>query len=115
MLFRSSRTDRNVFLEQQDKSKCCPGAAGYVEMSSWSSSTGRAGVLGQQDTSKCRPGAAGQVGTSKMLVFHWFYKFCDEICWFSIGVTSFLMINVRFSLVLQAFFEDKGCAAHLGW
>ena len=48
----------------QDRSRCRPGAAGQVEMSSRSSRTGRNDVPMQQDKSKCRPGAAGQVEMS---------------------------------------------------
>ena len=55
-----SRTGRNVAQEPQDKSKCRPGAAGQVEMSSGSMSKCRPGAAGQGQGSKCRPGAAGQ-------------------------------------------------------
>ena len=64
MSCRCSRTGRNVVPEQQDRSKCRPGAAGQVEMSSGSSRTGRNVVPEQQDKSKCRPRAAGQVEMS---------------------------------------------------
>ena len=55
---------RDVVREQQDRSKCRPGAAGQVEMSSWSRRTRRNVVPERQDRSKCRPGAAGQVEMS---------------------------------------------------
>ena len=80
----SNRISRNAVREQQDKSKCRPGAAGQAELASGSSRKGRecrlgAGkvemssrssrvrrnvVPGQQDMSKCRPRAAGYVDMS---------------------------------------------------
>ena len=60
----SSRIGRNVIPEQQDRSKCCPGAAGQVEMSPWSSRTSRNVVQEHQDRSKCRPRATKQVEMS---------------------------------------------------
>ena len=48
----AARTGRNVVLELQDKSKCLPGAAGQVEMSSRSSRTGRNVVREQQDRAR---------------------------------------------------------------
>ena len=52
---------RGVVWEQQDRSKCRPGAAGQVEMSSWSRRTRRNVVPERQDRSKCRPGAGRNV------------------------------------------------------
>ena len=64
----SSRNDVLEQLEQLDKSKCRPGAAGHVEMLSWSSWASRNVVLEQQDTSKCRAGAAGTPDRKKQLL-----------------------------------------------
>ena len=52
---------RDVVREQQDRSKCRPGAAGQVEMPFRSSRTIRNVVPEEQDRSKCRAGVAGQV------------------------------------------------------
>ena len=56
MSFQSSRIDRNVVPKQQDRSKCRPGATGYIKMSFQSMRIDRNVVPEQQDKSKCRPG-----------------------------------------------------------
>ena len=58
------RDGRNVVLEQLDTWECRPGAAGRVEMSSWSRWTSRNVVMEQLGKSKCRHGEAGQVEVS---------------------------------------------------
>ena len=61
----SRSSSRNAVLEQLETLTCHPGAAGQVEMSSWSSRTDRNVVPAeQQDRSKCRPRAIGQVEMS---------------------------------------------------
>ena len=50
MISRNGVLRSKIVREQQDKSKCRPGAAGKVKMLSWSSRAGRVDAMEQQLT-----------------------------------------------------------------